>query len=84
MVVNTDLVFVSHCIGKYGGEANPYSRSPNLNTPSNFGFLKSTPNSPISVSENISMKIINMGHTNFLVKVEITWVQDPKSSLTSS
>ena len=33
-----------------------------------------TLNSPISV------QIISVGHTNFLVNVEFTWVQDPGSS----
>jgi hypothetical protein len=26
------------------------------------------------------MEIVSMGHTNFLVKVELTWVQNPGSS----
>ena len=30
------------------------------------------------------MEIINMGHTNLVVKVETTWVQDPRPSLKSS
>ena len=30
------------------------------------------------------MEIINVGHTNFVVKVETTGVQDPRSSLKSS
>ena len=32
----------------------------------------------------IRVGIINMGHTNFLVKVELTWVQDPWSFHKSS
>ena len=28
----------------------------------------------------ISVEIISTGHTNFLVEVELTWVQDPGSS----
>jgi hypothetical protein len=30
------------------------------------------------------MEIISLGHTNVLVKVELTWVQDPRSSSKSS
>jgi hypothetical protein len=40
---------------------------------------KATLNSPISVGGKFSMEIISMGHTNFAVKVEWMWVQDPKS-----
>ena len=32
----------------------------------------------------ISVGIIIVGHTKFLVKVELTWVQDPRSSPESS
>ena len=32
----------------------------------------------------ISVEIISMGHIKFLVKVKLTWVQDPGSSLKSS
>ena len=30
--------------------------------------------------QKISVDIINVGHINFVVEVEITWVQDPESS----
>jgi hypothetical protein len=37
-----------------------------------WGEPVATLNSAVSVEE-----IVGMGHTNFLVKVEVVWVQDP-------
>ena len=39
-----------------------------------FDISKSTLNNPIGVDGKISLEIISVGHTNFLVKVELTWV----------
>ena len=41
-------------------------------------------NSPIIVGGKISVNISSMGYTSFLVKVELRWVQDSKSSPKSS
>ena len=39
------------------------------------------PNSPISVpSVKLTRRKFAWGHTDFLVKVDLTWVQDPMSS----
>ena len=45
------------------------------------GHIATTLNSPISVGGKFNMEIINVGHTNCLVKVEIIWASDPMSSL---
>jgi hypothetical protein len=45
----------------------------------NGGEPAPTLNTPINVGGEIGVEIISVGHNHFLVKVELTWVQDPGS-----
>jgi hypothetical protein len=65
----------SWMIGNFPGVLN--STSYFSNTTDSYVI---TLNSPISVGGKISMKLTSMGNTNFLVKVELMWVQNPGSS----
>jgi len=54
-----------------------WANKPNLYT--RIPGLKIHLNSPISVGGKIRVKIMSVGHTNFPVKVESTWAQNPWS-----
>ena len=62
-------------IGNFPGVLN--STSHFSNTTDSYVI---TLNSPISVGGKISMKLTSMGNTNFLVNMELMWVENPGSS----